>query len=263
MSSAISAGVSAGLSMTGTMPARAAPMAADSSSAQAGTARTIRSPARSPAARRDPATRRCWASEVPASSRWVETSVKRWGSPGEDLGHVAVQRRVDRLQLGHTLGERHPDDAAGVEGDHGAELAVVNGVDGRHPEPGSQHPVEGGRCPSTLHVPEDGHPRLEPGALLDLDRQLVADAAEALVAELVDLTGRDSDGALLGPGSFGDHHDRRVTALGVTGLQLAADLVHVEGLLGHDDLGGSAGDAGVGGDPAVVAAHHLTDDHPI
>ena len=47
------------------------------------------------------------------------------------------------------------------------------------------------------------------------------------------------------------------------GLEVAADLVDVERLLGHEDLGRPAGDAGVGGDPAGVAAHDLADDDPI
>ena len=42
-----------------------------------------------------------------------------------------------------------------------------------------------------------------------------------------------------------------------------ADLLEVEGLLGDEDDVGAAGEAGVEGDPAGVAAHHLDDQHAV
>ncbi len=64
-------------------------------------------------------------------------------------------------------------------------------------------------------------------------------------------------------GSFGDHHDRGEATLGVSGLEVAADLIDVEWLLGDEDLGRAAGDSGVGRDPSGVPPHHLADDHAI
>ena len=46
----------------------------------------------------------------------------------------------------------------------------------------------------------------------------------------------------------------------MVGEQAPAHVGHVERFLGDQDLGGAAGDAGVGRDPAGIAAHHL-DDH--
>src|SRR5437762_2918651 len=42
-----------------------------------------------------------------------------------------------------------------------------------------------------------------------------------------------------------------------------ADVVDVEGLLGDQDDVGATGHAGVGGDPAGVAAHDLADHDPV
>jgi len=49
----------------------------------------------------------------------------------------------------------------------------------------------------------------------------------------------------------------------VAGLQVGAHLFDVERLLWDEDLRGPAGDAGVGGDPARVATHDLTDKNPV
>ena len=83
------------------------------------------------------------------------------------------------------------------------------------------------------------------------------------MAELVDLPGRHRHGPLRRDGPFGDDHDRGEATLGVAGLEVAADLIDVEWLLGNEDLGRPAGDPGVGCDPSGVAAHHLADDHPV
>ena len=49
----------------------------------------------------------------------------------------------------------------------------------------------------------------------------------------------------------------------VAAAQVLADLLDVERALGDEDHVGAAGHAGVGGDPAGVAAHHLDDDHAV
>ena len=73
----------------------------------------------------------------------------------------------------------------------------------------------------------------------------------------------------LGVGAFGrdrtlgDDHDRRELAAAVAALQSLAHVVDVEGDLGHEDLGRTAGDAGVGGDPPHVPTHDLAHDDAV
>src|SRR5439155_1513789 len=92
---------------------------------------------------------------------------------GTGFSYVGARRaweelRVDQLEVGHSLGQRHPDDLGRLEGDHRSEGALVDGFDRRHAKAGGQHAVEGGGCATPLDMTEDRHPRLEPGALLDL-----------------------------------------------------------------------------------------------
>ena len=87
-----------------------------------------------------------------------------------------------------------------------------------------------------------------------------ADAAEADVPEGVALVGLDDQVAIDRAGALGDHHDGGGHVAPVVGEQALGHIGHVEGFLGNQDLGGAAGDAGVGRDPAGLAAHHL-DDH--
>ena len=63
-------------------------------------------------------------------------------------------------------------------------------------------------------------------------------------------------------GPLGDDDDRREAGLEPAADQLA-DLLEVEGLLRDQDHVGAAGEPGVEGDPAGVAAHHLDDQHPV
>ena len=51
---------------------------------------------------------------------------------------------------------------AGLQRDHLAEGAVVDGLDGRDSEPGGQHPVEGGGGAAPLDVAEDRDPDSKP-----------------------------------------------------------------------------------------------------
>ena len=69
--------------------------------------------------------------------------------------------------------------------------------------------------------------------------------------------------AVLRRGALGDDDDRERGAVGLAALEPLADLVEVERALGHEDHVGAAGQAGVAGDPAGVAAHHLDHDHAV
>src|SRR3954452_21299103 len=100
----------------------------------------------------------------------------------EPLGRLE-QARVEELRLRERLVERHELDLRPPQRDHLAEVARVGRVDGRHPEPRSEHAVVGERAAAALHVAEDRHPRLVARALLDLALELNGDAAEALMAE--------------------------------------------------------------------------------
>ena len=64
--------------------------------------------------------------------------------------------------------------------------------------------------------------------------------------------------AALGQGALGDDDDRRVLALEAL-LDVVADALDRERDLGDEDHVRAARDAGVEGDPAGVAAHHLDD----
>ncbi len=63
-------------------------------------------------------------------------------------------------------------------------------------------------------------------------------------------------------GALGDDDDRREVAVEAAADQLA-DPLEVERQLGDQDHVGAAGEPGVEGDPAGVAAHHLDDQHPV
>src|SRR3954467_4186627 len=100
----------------------------------------------------------------------------------EHLGRLQTARG-EELWLRERPGERDALDLRPPQRDHLAEVARVGRVDGRHPEPRSEHAVVGERAAAALHVAEDRHPRLIARALLDLALELHGDAAEALMAE--------------------------------------------------------------------------------
>ena len=62
--------------------------------------------------------------------------------------------------------------------------------------------------------------------------------------------------------SLGDDHDRGVPRLEPL-LDVGADFLDVEGLLGDEDHVGAARQARVQRDPARVPAHHLDDQRPV
>ena len=97
----------------------------------------------------------------------------------------------------------------------------------------------------------------------DLASDHVGDAAKADVAEVVVHPLADVDRARDRLGALGHDHDRRIPALFVAPGEVQANLLDVEGDLRDQHHAGAAGDAGVGGDPAAVAAHHLDDHHPV
>src|SRR3954462_12055648 len=113
------------------------------------------------------------------------------GLSEEHLGY-RVERRVHRLQLRGCLAERHRDDLVSSQRRHLSELALVDHVGGLHAEAGGEDAVEGGRSAAALDVAEDRDAGLVAGLRLDQVRELLPDAAQAHVAELVYLfvTGR-------------------------------------------------------------------------
>ncbi len=170
---------------------------------------------------------------------------------------------VEKLRPPHLRGpERHADDVRALQRDHLAPVGVLDRVDRVQAEAGGQPAVPRGRGAAALHVAEHRGARLLAGALLDLRGQPLADAAEADVAEGVDLLVEQDLVALLRGCALGDHDDRRVLGL-EAGLDPVADLLDVVLLLGDEDDVGAAGDAGVQRDPASVPAHDLDDQHPV
>src|SRR5215211_5273014 len=92
---------------------------------------------------------------------------------GDCLGLLGGLREVD----GH--------DVVTPECDHLAPLAVLDGLGGPEPVAGAQDAVEGSGGSAALEVTEDNVACLDTGALFDLARKCLRDAAETYVAELV------------------------------------------------------------------------------
>ncbi len=135
-------------------------------------------------------------------------------------------------------------------------------IDRMEPEPGGQHPVEGGRGPTSLDVAEHSGPGFlaRPGA--DLDFEELADPSQAGMTEGVDLGLGAGDGPLGGQGSLGGHHDGRVVA-GEPVLDEGAHGLDVEGPLGDQDHVGPTGQPRMERDPTGVTPHDLDDEHPV
>src|SRR5215208_1111247 len=187
-----------------------------------------------------------------------------WTLLPEEHGRGLVQARVEQLRLRQRLVERDELDLGPAQRDHLPEVALVRGVDRRHPEARPEYAVVGQRRAAALHVAEDRHARLEAGALLDLALELHRDAAEPHVAERVRPAAElRLDLAVLRRRALGDDDDRERMAALVAMADPLADLLDVERPLGHEDHVGAAGHPGVAGDPARGAPHHLDDDHPV
>ena len=140
---------------------------------------------------------------------------------------------------------------------------VVDGIDGLDAEPGGQHPVVGGGRTAALDVSEDRDAGLEPGALLDLLLQGVADPAETLVAELVHVPFLHHHRAFLGHGTLGDADDREAGSPLMTVADVVAHLFDVERDLGDEDDVGASRQTRPGGDPTGVTSHHLDHHHAV
>src|SRR5690606_8792597 len=175
----------------------------------------------------------------------------------EDFGFLVPLDR-DSLELVGGFGQVNADDFGAAQGDHLAEVLVVDRGDGVQAQPGGQHPVEGGRRTAALHVAQDHRAGFLAGARLDLFGEALADAAEADVAEGVAFRAGQGELALLRVGALGDHDDRRVVGLEAA-FDVGDDLVDVEWALGDQDDVGAGRHARVQRNPARVAAHDLDD----
>ena len=163
----------------------------------------------------------------------------------------------------HGVGQWHPADVFAAQRHHHPVLAAVCGVGSVDPEPGCQHPVIGGRRATTLHVAQDGDAHFLADPLFHFHRQLLGDAGEALVAELIHPAAAQLHRPLDGFGALGDHADEvRRTGLKAL-LDHAAHLLHVIGLLRDQRHMRTGGQPRVQCDPAGVATHHLNQHHPL
>src|SRR6478736_9859998 len=163
-----------------------------------------------------------------------KTGVLVAGDPRLEHRVETQQVRLDHLERADGLGDGHALDAALLQGDHLAPRPVEGGLDRSHAEAGAEDSVEGDGRAAALDVAERGHPALDAGAALDLAGEDRADAAEDLVAVLVDLGRRDVHRAGLGQRALGDDDDR-----------------------------GAAGEARPDRDVADVAAHDLDDEDAV
>src|SRR6266536_4287507 len=142
--------------------------------------------------------------------------------------------------------------------DHHAEGTVMDGLDRVHPEAGREDPVEGGGRATALDVAEHGAAGLLPGALLDLVRETLPDAAQPDVPELIQLLIGEFQIGLRGMRPLRDHYDRRVPGL-EPALHVRDNLVYLERPLRNQYHIGPARQPGVQGDPTGVPAHDLDD----
>ena len=193
----------------------------------------------------------CWAAEDGRS----EPTGSRSGRP--EKRRLVAKVGTDRPVLAHRRTERDELDDIALESDHGAEGLLVHRPDRPQPETGGQHAVVRGRRSASLDVTQHGRTRLVARALFECGGDDLADAAELGVTERIDLAARDGEGAFRRDGALGDDDDRRVATLAVTLRELGGDVVDVERLLGSQDHGAAAGNAGIQCDPAGVPAHHL------
>src|SRR4051812_10500512 len=108
-----------------------------------------------------------------------------WWQLAEEDFRDREERIVDGLQLRRRLGERNADDLVPAERGHLPPLVLRDHVGGVDAEAGAEHAVEGCRRAAALDVAEDGGAGLVAGPLLDHLGDLLPDAAQADVAELI------------------------------------------------------------------------------
>src|SRR5205823_1214328 len=161
-----------------------------------------------------------------------------------------------RLQLGGRLLERDVDDRVSVERRHPPEAPFVDEVGRLQPVTGREDAVARRRRAAALDVAEDGDARLVTGALLDLSRQPVADAAlgQSDVPELVDLALVRQALQLV---ALADDHDREVLAALVPPPDVRTGFLDRDRMLRDQDHVGPAGNPAHDRDPSRVPAHHL------
>src|SRR4051812_29650469 len=108
-----------------------------------------------------------------------------------------------------------------------------------------QHAIERRRRAATLDVTERGRAGIETGALVDLNGELVRDAAESdRIGRGLDPLRDDLVPALL-RSAFAHAHDGEALVLPAARLEHLADLVEVVGDFRNEDDVAAAGDAGV------------------
>src|SRR5919106_371148 len=136
----------------------------------------------------------------------------------------AVEILGNLLQFRDGFVQRHVDDVSASERGHPPPLSFRRKIDGRNAVSGSQDPVVGCGCASSLYVTEDGDSRLEPGPFLDLAGDHIRDSAETFAAELVALVPRNVERSCDRQRSFGYDDDREEVSGGVAMLEVVADL---------------------------------------
>src|SRR5438034_1960184 len=156
----------------------------------------------------------------------------------EGLCH-AVPLGWHGLELGRRLAQRHVDDRVAAQRRHPAPRSSEHEVAGLEPVARREDAVARRRRAAALDVPEHGHAGLVAGALLDLGREHVADAAETdmtervgllLLRHLTSLPGRVRELVTLG-----DDDDRKVLAARVAVHDLRAGVLDADRVLRNED----------------------------
>ena len=137
-------------------------------------------------------------------------------------------------------------------------LPLEQQLDRAGTESRGQDAVEAGRRAAALQVTEHDAPRFLAGQRLELGGDECADAAQPFGDRRRPF--RTTTAAAHRLRALGDHDDAEAGAIGVPCLDAFGDLRQIERNLRNQDDVGAAGDAGIEGNPARVAAHDL-DDH--
>ena len=136
--------------------------------------------------------------------------LKFWLQRADD-GQEAV---VDGAVFGDGFGQRDVLDLGSVQYHQAPKLALMDEVDRRQTVASRQHPVVRRWCSAALRVPQVDGARFVPGLLFDLFGKRFADAAEARVAEGIDLRALGRLAADFGQlGAFSDDDDAVLLAV--------------------------------------------------
>src|SRR6185437_2513572 len=164
--------------------------------------------------------------------------------------------------LGDGVGEWNICDLGAVQHNQATKFALVHQVDGGRTVTGGEHTIERRRSTAALGVAKVDSAGLETGALFDLVRNILADAQQASVPELVNCIAMGSDTTgCRHLGAFRDHNDTEKLPPRSTLFDDRDHRIQIDGLFRHQNGVRPTGDSAVESNPPSIAAHHFTNNH--